>query len=869
MPSKIVHIDKFRELYEFDPGSYSLEANKRTKVYEGSRRADGKAVWIRVNDGREINQQLFELEALKTLQYEHENLQAYLDYAIVRSRNFLNEEAHWLVSIEERLEGIPFTHWKKAGVSDKKVLDQVLVGLLKGLDYLHEEGIFHGNLIPENIFLQQLEGGYTPRLMNYGFTRLFDAKKTSSGNLFIGSSGYMSPEKIAANRKLPVLSNIDLWGFGVILYELVTGEAPFGSKQAGYSLARIFDNILHLRLSRSLKHIKQPYRELISRCLVLDPLKRAQSAAELLEILQPSPVLPSRQAAPQQKPRIKIVPRNREEARLPEQEEQAPHIQLEPRVHNYARVIVVGDVGVGKSTLVEKITGQKIEEQEQHFPGINITAFQCHYLGQQVQLNFWDFKDHPVMHHLQQFFLSENCIFLLVCNAREQADPSKLRHWLNIIKSYGADSPVILVANQFQESKQDMDEYLFLREFPSIRALVPTSAKTGEGMEKLMAEIKSAMGRLLYLQNPLPPNWLAVIERLQQAEDSFIEFSQYRKLCRKLGISEIEQETLASSLHYMGLMLYYYDQVSHQPTTVLEPDWIAQGVYSIFSYLSHERPVLAFEELRNILDPIEFPPEKHIEFIRLLRRFQLCFPIGEQQTQYLFPLFLPHEQPPYPWESKNDLLVEYHYDYLPKNLFPQLIVKLHGYKEAKDPFWRHGIVITEEDKRAEIIEMPEKKQIRLRISGKHAFDFLRDIHVKFEHIHLQYHGLRVQAGIPCNCQHCIHNGQPQLFDYHTIEKYLEMDRSGIECYKSGQRVNLASLIKLEEGKGKKASNPGLVSDWLHSVKSITQLKSILSSQSISPSGSSKESERQPQPLYGQGGATKRILFLASNPNHTA
>jgi serine/threonine protein kinase len=108
---------------------------------------------------------------------------------------------------------------------------QLLLPIADGLALAHGKGIIHRDLKPDNVFLAKEEGQVQPKLLDFGiakhlYGRAMAGKLTSRGTL-LGSPSYMSPEQASGDD---VDDRSDIWSFCVMLYELVTGRAPFSAR---------------------------------------------------------------------------------------------------------------------------------------------------------------------------------------------------------------------------------------------------------------------------------------------------------------------------------------------------------------------------------------------------------------------------------------------------------------------------------------------------------------------------------------------------------------------------------------------------------------------------------------------------------------
>ena len=143
----------------------------------------------------------------------------------------------------------------------------------------HADGVVHRDLKPANVLLRQYGGQMHPLLTDFGIARLADSPGLTRTQEFVGTPAYVAPES-AEGR--PQTSAVDIYGAGILLYELVTGRPPF----AGGSALEV----LHQHLSaepRRPSTVPDPLWTVIERCLSTNPDRRpsAENLARGLRVV--------------------------------------------------------------------------------------------------------------------------------------------------------------------------------------------------------------------------------------------------------------------------------------------------------------------------------------------------------------------------------------------------------------------------------------------------------------------------------------------------------------------------------------------------------------------------------------------------------
>ncbi len=229
-------------------------------------------------------QQRFEREAKAVAALSHPNILAIHDFGTHDGTAYAVMELLKGETLRERLDA--------ETISQKQALEYALQ-VAKGLAAAHDQGIVHRDLKPENLFVTK--GGHL-KILDFGLAKRVEtvstvetantevetsAPKASDGltepGAIMGTVGYMSPEQV---RGLAVDQRSDIFSFGAILYELLSGKKAFKRDTAVDSMVAILKEEPP-ELSESGRNISPALDHVVKHCLEKDPDDRFQSAHDI------------------------------------------------------------------------------------------------------------------------------------------------------------------------------------------------------------------------------------------------------------------------------------------------------------------------------------------------------------------------------------------------------------------------------------------------------------------------------------------------------------------------------------------------------------------------------------------------------------
>jgi eukaryotic-like serine/threonine-protein kinase len=213
---------------------------------------------------------------------------------VISIYDFGEDERHRPFMVMEFLRGEDLRHAIKNGhTGDLKGKVKIALQIARALEYVHTQRIIHRDIKPENVHITT---GGVVKLMDFGIAKTEGLSMTRAG-FVLGTPYYMEPEQVMGQE---LTEQVDVYSFGVLLFELMTGGKPFG----GDSVERIFYSILNEPVNLEPMQqagVPQALSDLVARCTAKSPAQRPQGfapvCAELEKVLAvldaPTMVMPA------------------------------------------------------------------------------------------------------------------------------------------------------------------------------------------------------------------------------------------------------------------------------------------------------------------------------------------------------------------------------------------------------------------------------------------------------------------------------------------------------------------------------------------------------------------------------------------------
>ncbi|MEN8905507.1 MAG: COR domain-containing protein, partial [Clostridiales bacterium] len=415
---------------------------------------------------------------------------------------------------------------------------------------------------------------------------------------------------------------------------------------------------------------------------------------------------------------------------------------------NEFKILLIGKGAVGKTSLLKCLKKEEFDEQEDTTHGISIRDYKFNYNKKEYESKIWDFGGQDIMHSTHKFFLSERCFYIVVLDGRQD---DNVEYWLKHIKSFGGDSPILVVINKMDMyPNASLNEKYLINKYKNIKDFYKISCKKCENIDKVEEGIKKHLNSIENINIAWPESWLKVKNKLEKNSYNYISYENYEDYCIEFGMKNKEtQNNLLRYLNDLGVICDFSNWKLKE-RKVLNPKWITIGVYKV---ITSEKIKINNGYLKvNDLDEIINKECKNEEFekvfknegynynlseqkyiLDLMEDFELCYFVDKETI--LIPSSLNDSETEHEINKNDTLEYRYVYNFMSKSIIHRLIVRMKSYVDKKN-VWSTGVVLKDRsnDVKALVKLDEEERTIYINIKGDFGRDLLANIRKEINEI---------------------------------------------------------------------------------------------------------------------------------------
>ena len=501
---------------------------------------------------------------------------------------------------------------------------------------------------------------------------------------------------------------------------------------------------------------------------------------------------------------------------------------------NEAKLLIVGQGGVGKTSLLKSLVSNGFNEREISTEGIDIEKWTIAIEGNKsFDINLWDFGGQEIYYSTHQFFLTKRSLYLFVWEARKDDDLLTFDYWLNVIKLLSDNSPVIIVLNKVDERLKNIDEQSLKRKFGNIVAFHKVSAKSKKGITELSNTIKKEILKLYHTGDILPLSWQKIRTELENINENYITYERYLSICESFELDFELASYVSRYLHDLGVFLHFEDNPVLKDIIFLKPEWATNAVYKVIDskQVQNSFGELQYNDFKELWE--EYPKERHTELLELMKKFELCLQVPNTNT-FIIPELLSPIKPDFEWNYKDNLKFEYHYEFMPSGIITRLIVRTDDLNKNKT-FWKNGVILQLNESKALIESDSFRRTIQIWLQGEEKSELLLIIRRELGFIHESMNFPEVNEMLPCICKECRKNDTPHTYNYDYLERLYKKNKNLVICQNSLDEVSIEKLLGVVNAVSRKEINSAvkekkrfqILTTVLGSVAFLVSLISIL------------------------------------------
>ncbi|TKJ40235.1 GTPase [candidate division LCP-89 bacterium B3_LCP] len=470
-----------------------------------------------------------------------------------------------------------------------------------------------------------------------------------------------------------------------------------------------------------------------------------------------------------------------------------------------SKLLLVGEGGVGKTSLLHCLKGEKFDDHEETTPGVVIRKLDLDHpkeKGVTMRLNCWDFAGQSISHATHQFFLTNRSLFLLVWNARHGWEQGKLHYWLDTIKAKAPESPVMIVATHIDQHHADLALEDLKRKYPQVKGHWAVSNRDGTGIEELKQAITEQAADLPLMGENWPSKWLNTAEAIRGNDRQWISSKEFWDILKDNEIEEKEAKVLAQWLHELGDILFFKDDEELKGLVILKPQWVTDHINRVLisKDVKEGDGILHRTHMEDLWSDLDPTMQEH--FLKLMEKFDLSYRTLENRQISIVVERLSKDEPKIfqkDWDAAaagefcREISMKFYLNTIPAGIPTWFIARTHRF--TTNTHWRYGALFAEGEEQkhyGSIRSHSFERYLQLNVRGALPYNFFALLRDGLELTLNRFPGLDIKRTVPCPCENggkCVHE-----FDLTHVERAVKAGEKTLQCYNTFKEIPVHDLI---------------------------------------------------------------------------
>lgn len=479
---------------------------------------------------------------------------------------------------------------------------------------------------------------------------------------------------------------------------------------------------------------------------------------------------------------------------------------------NEAKLILVGEGKVGKSSLRVKLIDPDaiLPKEDERTRAIDIDDYKFQLRDNENYIaHVWDFGGQNIQYALHRFFMTENSLYILMTESRNERDKNFMYWFQNIDLFGGKDSPILVVMNlMFGDRGANIDIASYVGEFKKIvnNEIIEVNLLTPQqdnGLQKLRTIIEQQLENLPHIRKPIFRCWLDVRQALQEEakKTPYISIERYQQICLENEVEEAYFELVGRYLHNLGIVLWYHDKEFLRNKMILNPLWAISAIYKIIDdkLIQDRKGKFDNADKDRLWSDVSYRFSKD-ELTTLLKVFKICFQ-RQNRSEYIVPALMDANPPAIAkaWDKKGTKTVTFEYTFMPKGIANQLTADMHSHiVNELDDVWAYGVVLHYKEDNgtmAMVTENTYNRFISVEVKGNYTNRFMGIIIQELKDINRSYIGLKCEMKIPCPCEKCINHPSPQFYTEKDLVEKLNENKIKVYCNRLDDKIDIQPILE--------------------------------------------------------------------------